>query len=202
SQVAFQDRQRGVDRLYLLARLHPVQEQIEHYAQVALVVARFRQRLQRLQQVGVVFVEGAAGRDLALPAQTRRRVGGAAGIVVGVGGVGSRGGAGRSQFLLGVLADRLEQPITGTVGGGRGHHQRLVDERVEEVHDVLAEDAVTRGDVLGGGEVEASGEHRQAGEDRLLGVGQEIVGPVDGGLRSEERRVGKGGRCGWGGAEE
>ena len=62
-----------------------------------------------------------------------------------------------------------------------GDHQRLVDEGVEVVGDVVGREVVVGADRLGGREVAAAGEHRQPFEDALLVVEEQLVAPVDDG---------------------
>ena len=102
-------------------------------------------------------------------------------VVVGVAGAHVLGGSRRGQPAGRVLADRLQQPVR--LLAGLGDHERLVDQRAHVLQHVERVDLVVARDRLGRVEGEATGEHRQPIEHRALGVGQQLVGPVDRGLQ-------------------
>ena len=64
-----------------------------------------------------------------------------------------------------------------------GDHQRLVDQRSEQVEHPLALDSLAGADLLGRLEGKAAGEHRQAAKQRSLVVGEQLVAPVDRGAQ-------------------
>ncbi len=78
--------------------------------------------------------------------------------------------------LVGVLADRLEHRVAGFAGLVGLLDQVLLDESAERVEVGVA-------DLLGGFKGRASREHGEAGEQCLLGLGEQLVGPVDRGAQ-------------------
>ena len=88
--------------------------------------------------------------------------------------------AARRQPLLGVLAQRLQQPEAGgAVGRLVRHHQRLVHQAGEPVEHVRRRDAVAVGaDRLRRLQRPPPGEDRQPGEERPLRLGQQGVAPL------------------------
>jgi hypothetical protein len=84
-----------------------------------------------------------------------------------------RGGAGRRQLLLAVLAQRLARTVARRlVGALVHHHQRLIHEVPQQVARIADVDPVARTDRLGRLQGEATGEHRQPVEERPLRLGQ------------------------------
>ena len=82
------------------------------------------------------------------------------------------------QPVLGELADRLEQAVSGTGGRVVGDDERLSDQRVEMPEDVHVVGSVDHG--ADARQVEAAGEDRRQAEQVALVVGQEVVGPLHG----------------------
>ena len=87
--------------------------------------------------------------------------------------------AGLGQLLLGVLADRLEQAVARLAAGAVGDDERLLDQRRDEIEDRLGLERVGGGYGLGGIEREAAREDGQPAQQRPLGLGEEVVAPVD-----------------------
>ena len=86
---------------------------------------------------------------------------------------------GFGQALGGVLADGLQQVVAGA--GAVDHDQRPVDQPAEQVHDGRRVQRLAAGDGLDGVERPAAAEHRQPLQQHPLGVGEQLVAPVDGG---------------------
>ena len=82
-------------------------------------------------------------------------------------------------MLGGVLTDHLEQPVARDTFTLVALHQRLRDQRPEQLERVELVDADAHGDRDRRVEVEAADAHRQAIEQRALVVGEQVVGPVD-----------------------
>jgi hypothetical protein len=59
------------------------------------------------------------------------------------------------------------------------HHERLLDQRLEQVDDVHRRKRLCSAHFFGGGEVEAAHEDAEPGQDLLLVGAQQNVGPVD-----------------------
>ena len=80
--------------------------------------------------------------------------------------------------LARVLADHLQQPVARLAGILARHHQRLVDQMRQQVHDLLAGKAAVAADLLGSVKAEAPREHTEAPQQPGLGRLQEPVAPV------------------------
>ncbi len=76
------------------------------------------------------------------------------------------------QALARVLADRLEHPVAGRIGGLAFAQEALVEERLQGV-------GVGVCDLLGGLVGAAAGKDREAAEEPLLLFGEEVVRPFD-----------------------
>ena len=86
---------------------------------------------------------------------------------------------GLGQALGGVLADGFQQVVAGA--GAVDHDQRPVDQPAEQVHNGRRVQRLAAGDGLDGVERPAAPEHRQPLQQHPLGVGEQLVAPVDGG---------------------
>jgi hypothetical protein len=87
------------------------------------------------------------------------------------------------QLLLAVLHQRLELREAELVAVGDGDDERLVDEGLDEVGDLLGREVVGGAHELGRRQVAPAGEHREALEDALFVVEEELVAPVDDGTQ-------------------
>src|SRR5205823_4310523 len=74
-----------------------------------------------------------------------------------------------------VLADRLEQPVAHARAVLIDDHERLVDERGQQVEDRQGLQSGARADFLDGVERPAAREHGQAAEQHPLVVAQQLV---------------------------
>ena len=79
----------------------------------------------------------------------------------------------------GELADGLQQPVAQGSPGWLRPDEALVRQRAEQVGDVEDLEVAEAAHRLGGVQVEALGEHRQPPQQRLLGPGQQRIGPLD-----------------------
>ncbi len=104
-------------------------------------------------------------------------------VVARVTGAGGGDRAVVLESLLGVLADRLEEPERHGLAGLGGDDQGLADELAEDVEHAERIDIAVGGDRLGRGEVEAAREHRETGEHGSFVVVELVVGPVDRGAQ-------------------
>ena len=93
------------------------------------------------------------------------------GVVVGVPGPPPLGLPGPLKALLPVLADRLQQPVTGLGPSVFGHHQRPRHQARQQVEHRAGIDAVPAADRLGRLQGGAADEHRQPREQDLFGPG-------------------------------
>ena len=106
-------------------------------------------------------------------------------------GSGGRGRRGRSppsvarvELLGRVLADHLQQPVAGDTVALVALHQRLRDQRREQLERLELVGADSRAAIATDGvEVEAADAHRQPVEQRAFVVGEQVVGPVDRGAQ-------------------
>ena len=96
--------------------------------------------------------------------------------------------AGLGEALEPVLAHGLEQAVADLRVPVLGDHQRLVDQRAEQVEHVLALDPLAGADLLGRLEGKAAGEHGEAAKQRPLVVGEQLMAPVDRGAQGLEPR--------------
>jgi hypothetical protein len=85
----------------------------------------------------------------------------------------------RGQPLGGVLADEIEHPKAGGACPVLHRQQRLVHQTMDLVEDPAGNDAIPGAHRRGGWQVEARSEDRQPREQPTLGVGEEIVAPVE-----------------------
>ena len=107
------------------------------------------------------------------------------------------------ELLGGVLTDHLQQPVSRDTLTFVAFHQRLRHQRREQLERLELVGADTRRDRDGGVEVEAADAHRQTIEQRAFVVGEQVVGPVDGGAQglvsfqagADDRRSGGGTAC-------
>ena len=83
------------------------------------------------------------------------------------------------QAIPAVRAQRLQDAVARPVGAAAHDHHGLVDEPGEQVERVVLGRAVRAAHAVCRLEVEATREHRQPHEQRLLGLGEQPVGPVD-----------------------
>ena len=105
---------------------------------------------------------------LAAGLQVRSRLFGEGEEVIAVAGAQRLLLAGLGQPLEPVLAHGLEQAVADLGVPLLGDHQRLVDQRAEQVEHVLALDRLAGADLLGRLEREAAGEDGQAAQQRPL----------------------------------
>ena len=88
----------------------------------------------------------------------------------------------RGEPLACVLPDRLEHAVTDTILATRtvGHdQQRPIGEALQQIQHRERADGIGARDDLGRVEREATGEHRKTREQASLGIGQQLVAPVD-----------------------
>jgi hypothetical protein len=83
------------------------------------------------------------------------------------------------QQVGGVLAHRLQQPVSEGGRGSLGGDEALVDKGAEQVCDIESLDAGGRRDSLRGFQLETAHEHGQPLEQLSLGCRKQVVGPVD-----------------------
>jgi hypothetical protein len=81
--------------------------------------------------------------------------------------------------FLAVLADRLQQPVAALGPGFPGHHQRTRHQARQQFEHRAGIDALPAADRLGGLQGAAAREHRQPAQQSLLGLGEQLEGPVD-----------------------
>ena len=93
--------------------------------------------------------------------------------------------AGVDEALFAVLANRFQQPVP-RLGAVVGDDERTRHQAREQLEHLVAVDRITRAHRFGGLERAPSREHRQAAQQPLLGLAQQVVGPVD---RGAERLV-------------
>ena len=79
---------------------------------------------------------------------------------------------------MGKFLYRLQQPVPGPLALLLEHDQRLLDERSDQIEDILRRDRLRAADRLGCLQVETAGEDAQPVEDDLLVLLQQIVGPA------------------------
>ena len=82
------------------------------------------------------------------------------------------------QFLLRVLTDGFQQPITGAMSVVLGDHERLVDQQRELIEYLVALRVGFARDSVCGADIEAAEKHCQPSEQHLLGLAQQRVRPV------------------------
>ena len=102
-------------------------------------------------------------------------------VVVGVAGLPPVGLAGLVEAFLAVLADRFQQPVAGLGSVFFGHYQRPRHQAGQQLEHRIWVDTLPAADRLGGLQGAAAGEHCQPGQQPLFGLGEQLVGPVDGG---------------------
>ena len=91
------------------------------------------------------------------------------------------------ELLGGELPDGLQQPETPTEPAGLDEQHRPLDQLPQQVVDSGEVRSATvpvgrvGGNAAGGRDVERPGEDRQPPEEDLLGSGEQVVGPPDGG---------------------
>ena len=93
------------------------------------------------------------------------------------------GGAGRVaevvQVSTGVVPYRVEQSVPGGIGRRLDDDQRLVGQRPHQLGHVVGVEVIGGQCRRGRLQVEAGGEDAQATQRRLLGLGQQLVAPVE-----------------------
>ena len=95
--------------------------------------------------------------------------------------LGRRGFARLGEALGGVGADAVQHPVAGLAEHLRlDHHQRLVHQPRGQADHVLDGQRAVGADLLGHVQGPA-GKHRQAAQQDLLGRGEQVMAPVDGG---------------------
>ena len=88
------------------------------------------------------------------------------------------------ELLVGVVADRLEHLIARVLVALIEHHERFLDQRLEQVDDVERRQRLGSAHLFGSGEVEPAHEDAEASEHLLFfGDAQQDVGPVDQGAQ-------------------
>ena len=95
---------------------------------------------------------------------------------------------GREQALESVFAHGFEQPVVHLRRVLLNHHQRLVDERREDVYDAVALVGLERAHGLAGLQSEAAREDGQAAKEHAVLVREEVVTPVHGGAQRSMAR--------------
>ncbi len=90
-----------------------------------------------------------------------------------------RGVAAQRQLFARVLADGFEHHVARAVVAFVEHHERLLDQRLQQVKHVLAGERLRAAYVLGRGEIEAADEHAKPVEHDLLFGREQLVRPVD-----------------------
>ncbi len=83
------------------------------------------------------------------------------------------------ELLARVITNGFEHAVASPVVALFQHHQRLLDQRADEVEHVVAGQRVRATDLLGGRHVEAADEDAEPAEEGLLRLGQQLVRPVD-----------------------
>src|SRR5689334_1779712 len=102
-----------------------------------------------------------------------------AGVVAGVAGPPPFGLAGLVEAFLAVLADRLQQPVSALWAGLLGHHQRTCHQARQQLEYRAGIDILTTAYRLSGLQGAAAREHSQSAQQPLLGLGEQLKGPVD-----------------------
>ena len=105
-------------------------------------------------------------------------------VALGIGAFGQFLEEGRVAIAKGVGVPTLLHALGGILPDDRQElealaiaaHQASIDEGAQDVQ-------LRAADVLGGVEAERPGEHAQAGEQLALGIGQEIVAPIERGAQ-------------------
>ena len=90
-----------------------------------------------------------------------------------------RGIVPQGQLLARVLANGLEHQVARAVVAFLEHHQRFLDQRLQQVEHVLAGDRLHATHHFGRGEIEAANEHAEPVEHDLLFGRKQLVRPVD-----------------------
>src|SRR5687768_5747189 len=83
------------------------------------------------------------------------------------------------ELLHRVDARRLEKSIARDASARAARHQRLRDEMIERLDDLLFAQVVTACDRLRGLHREAADQHREPAEHGLLGIAEIAVAPVE-----------------------
>ena len=87
------------------------------------------------------------------------------------------------QLLAHVLADRFEHQVARAVVAFHEHHERLLDQRLQQVEHVLGGERLDAAHRFGRGEIEAADEHAEPVEHDLLFGREQLVRPVDEGAQ-------------------
>ena len=94
-----------------------------------------------------------------------------------------RGVVAPGQLLASVLADRVEHEVARAVVAFHEHHERLLDQRLQQVEHVLAGERLDAAHGFGRGEIETADEYAKPVEHDLLFGREQLVRPVDEGAQ-------------------
>ena len=94
-----------------------------------------------------------------------------------------RGVVALGQLLARVLADRVEHEVARAVVAFDEHHERLLDQRLQQVEHVRAGERLDAAHRFGRGEIEAADEHAEPVEHDLLFGREQLIRPVDEGAQ-------------------
>ena len=105
------------------------------------------------------------------------------GVVVAVSRPEGVGLAGFHEALFAVLADRLQQSVARAFPCVVGNHEVMGNQTRQQLEDVVGLDRLARAHHFGSFQGAPSRKHRKPVEEPLLGRGEKVVGPVDGGAQ-------------------
>ena len=145
---------------------------------------------KRRPQVVVLQLEAALPAQPFRPAQLDARLVGQCREVFGVRAAGGGEPAALGETLEHVLADRVEHVVAGGAAGERGRHDRLVDQRCNEIRDGRLVEAVPRCERDERRQGRAAAVNGQLLEQRLLVPVQKVVAPFHEPLQRGAGRVG------------
>ena len=162
-----------------------IKRRAEAYGELGLATQR---ALDRRRQVGRLRVEELEELELATGLEMGAGLLGEGEEVVAVAGPHRFVLTGLCQPLEPVLAHGLEQAVAHPGLGALGDHQRLVDQRSEQVEHVLGLDSLAGADRLCRLEGKAAGEDGQAAKQGPLLIGEQLVTPLDRGAQGLKPR--------------
>ena len=154
-------------------------------------VGRVPRVRERGPEIVVLELQPALPAQPIRPAQPGARLVGERREVLGVSAAGGGEPAALGETLEHVVADRVEHVVAGDAARERHRHDRLVDQRGDEVRDGRLVEAVRRGDRDERGERRAAAVDGELLEQRLLVPVQEVVAPLDELLQRDAARVGR-----------
>ena len=147
--------------------------------------------LDRRRQVGSLGVEELEELELATGLQVGACLFGQGEEAVAMAGAQRLLLAGLGEPLEPILAHGFEQAVAGPGVALLGEHQRLVDQRAEQLEHLLALDPVAGADLLGSLERKAAGEDREAAKQGPLGIREQLMAPVDRGAQGLKPGAGR-----------